>query len=53
MDHVQALRRSLVLDVFTENSIGRAFSEKYGFEVVGQSVHERTGRTHLRLRFES
>jgi putative acetyltransferase len=53
MDHVQALRRSLVLEVFTENSIGRAFYEAYGFEVVGQSVHEPTGRTQLRMRFES
>ena len=50
MDHARRLRGRLELDVFTENSIGRRFYQRYGFRIVGEHVHEATGRSQLRLR---
>ena len=49
MDHACALRDVLYLDVFEENRLGRAFYDRYGFEVVGEHVHEETGRRQLRM----
>ncbi len=53
MDKARELRGELVVEVFTENTIGRAFYAKYGFETVAEKVHEQTGFDLLRLRLPS
>jgi putative acetyltransferase len=53
MDHSSGLREVLYLDVFEENRVGRAFYDRYGFEVVGERVHEETGRRQLRMHFDA
>ena len=50
MDHVRSIRNSLELDVFKDNQIGRKFYEKYGFNKIGEHLHEETGFMQLRLR---
>ena len=50
MDHARRLRGDLELDVFKEKHIGRAFYDRYGFEVVKEHLHEETGQLQLRLR---
>lgn len=50
MDHARAIHGTLELDVFRDNSAGRAFYAKYGFRQVGEGVHEETGLNQLRLR---
>lgn len=50
MEHVRANRDVLELDVFKANRIGRRFYARYGFQVVGERVHEETGQAMLRLR---
>lgn len=51
MDHARDLHGTLELDVFESNPIGRAFYERYGFEVVGELTHEATGERCLRMRY--
>ncbi len=41
----------LELNVFEANASGRAFYEKYGFNVVRRHTNEATGQAELRLRF--
>lgn len=50
MDHARALHGELEVEVFAQNSIGRAFYEKYGFEFMRKEIHEATGLSVLRLR---
>ena len=50
MDAARERRSTLELDVFEANSIGRAFYDSYGFEVVGRHTDEATGCSALRLR---
>ncbi len=50
MDHASGLRETLDVDVFEENSVGRRFYERYGFEQVGAHLHAETGHMLLRLR---
>ena len=50
MDHVRGLRAELELEVFTENELGRAFYEKYGFELMQEYVDDQTGLNVMRLR---
>ncbi len=49
LDKAHSLHDSLELDVFKENSIGRRFYERYGFEFLTESVHEETGNIVFRL----
>jgi hypothetical protein len=50
MDHARALRGELEVEVFTANVLGRAFYERYGFELVSRRLHETTGLEIRRLR---
>ena len=52
MDHARASRDHLDVEVFEANEIGRAFYDAYGFEVIGERVHEETGHLVLRLRLD-
>jgi putative acetyltransferase len=49
MDKARALRGALEVEVFSKNSIGLAFYDRYGFEVMHEAVHEPTGQMVLRL----
>ena len=49
VDVARASRDHLELDVFEANGIGRAFYERYGFQVVGERMDEATGLRTLRL----
>jgi len=51
MDKAQELHGELEVEVFKENSVGRRFYAKYGFEELAESIHEATGNALLRLRF--
>ena len=53
MDQAHALHGDLEVEVFKENSIGRAFYLRYGFEFLEQKLHEPTGQQVLRLRFKA
>ncbi|KAA3636106.1 MAG: GNAT family N-acetyltransferase [Bacteroidetes bacterium] len=52
MDFVAEKNETLEVEVFQNNSIGRAFYEKYGFSEIGNHIHEETGFKLLRLRYE-
>lgn len=43
-------RSEVLVDVFERNAIGRRFYAAAGFEMIGQSVHDASGETVLRLR---
>jgi len=49
LNHVRGRTDSLMLDVFEENVVARAFYERYGFRKIDRRVHSETGRMHLRL----
>lgn len=50
MDHARTLLRSLEVDVFKANRIGRRFYDRYGFVLVKEHIHDQTGHPLLRLR---
>jgi putative acetyltransferase len=52
MDHAASLRDDLVLDVFEENSIGRRFYDRYGFQFESKHLHDDTGRMQIRLSYK-
>jgi putative acetyltransferase len=47
------LHGDLEVEVFSENSIGRKFYSKYGFELLEEKLHEPTGQQVLRLKFKA
>ena len=51
MDKAQELHGDLEVEVFKENTIGRNFYSKYGFEHLVEQFHEPTGQQVLRLKF--
>ena len=51
MDKAQQLHGDLEVEVFKENSIGRKFYSRYGFEHLQEKLHEPTGQQVLRLKF--
>lgn len=51
MDKAQELHGDLEVEVFKENSIGRKFYSRYGFEHLEEKLHEPTGQQVLRLKF--
>jgi putative acetyltransferase len=53
MDHAQALRGDLEVEVFERNWLGRAFYSRLGFELMHKKVHDQTGFEVLRLRLAS
>ncbi|MGA7306442.1 MAG: GNAT family N-acetyltransferase, partial [Rhodothermales bacterium] len=50
LDHCLVLRNELELDVFKENTAGRRFYDRYGFEVIDERAHDETGYPLLRMR---
>jgi putative acetyltransferase len=53
MDKAQSLRGDLELEVFEENEIGRRFYDRYGFEYVGERMHEESGHKLLHMKFRA
>ena len=53
MDKAQKLHGDLEVEVFEQNSIGRRFYERYGFELLEEKQHQETGENLLRLKFTS
>ncbi len=53
MDKAVELRGDVELEVFEANAIGRKFYDRYGFELLAESMHEPTGNALLRLRYAS
>jgi putative acetyltransferase len=51
MDKARDLHGDLEVEVFSENTIGRRFYSKYGFEFLEEKLHEPTGQQVLRLRY--
>ena len=51
MDKAQELHGTLEVEVFKANSIGRKFYSQYGFSLLGESIHEPTRQSVLRLKF--
>ena len=51
MDQAHSLHKVLELEVFEENSIGRAFYERYGFVTLYRYLHEQSGHPIIRLSF--
>lgn len=51
MDKAQELHADLEVEVFKENSMGRKFYSRYGFENLEVKLHEPTGQQVLRLKF--
>jgi len=51
MDKAQSLHGNLEVEVFKENTIGRNFYSKYGFELLEEKFHEPTGQELLRLKY--
>ena len=51
MDKAQELHGYLEVEVFKGNNIGCEFYRKYGFVLLGESLHEPTGQPLLRLKF--
>ena len=51
MDYVALIHNELEVEVFEKNAIGRAFYDKYGFELLEKHTHEETGFDLLRMMF--
>ena len=51
MDKAQELHGDLEVKVFKDNSIGRNFYARYGFEYLTEELHELTGHQLLHLKF--
>ena len=51
MNKAADIRDSLELEVFKDNSIGRAFYARYGFTCLKESVHDQSGFDVLRLHY--
>ena len=53
VDHAFGLKGPLRVEVFRENTIGRAFYEKYGFVFVDEYLHEPSGAVTYRMAMKS
>ena len=49
---VKEFNDELEVEVFKENKIGRAFYDKYGFEVFKELLDDNSGHVVLRMRFK-
>jgi putative acetyltransferase len=50
IQHARTLHGELEVEVFKDNTIGRAFYQKTGFVLIEKKIHEQTGFKLLRLR---
>jgi putative acetyltransferase len=53
MDKARDLHGDLEVEVFKENTLGRNFYSKYGFNYLEEKPHEPTGQQVFRLRYIS
>lgn len=53
MDKAVELHGEVELEVFKDNAVGRAFYDRYGFELMHEKMHEETGNALLRLKFSA
>ena len=51
MDFVSDFHDEMEVEVFERNKVGKAFYDKYGFEVLEELVHKETNNRILRLRY--
>ena len=51
VDYVRASHAELEVEVFSDNKIGRAFYDKYGFQPLREYFHEESGNNMLRMKF--
>ena len=51
VNFVKTKHKTLEVEVFEQNKIGRAFYNKYGFKQITQYRHEESDRTVLRLSY--
>ena len=51
MDFVSDFHDEMEVEVFERNNVGRAFYDKYGFEMLEELVHKETKNKLLRLRY--
>jgi putative acetyltransferase len=49
VDHVVELKGPLHVEVFKDNKVGRPFYERYGFEFVGEYLHEQSGAVTVKM----
>lgn len=49
VDHAVALKGPLNVEVFRDNTIGRPFYERYGFEFAGDALHEPSGQVSRKM----
>ena len=49
VDHVQARKGPLRVEVFKDNSVGLPFYERYGFEPVEEYLHEQSGAITVKM----
>ena len=53
MDKAKELHGDLEVEVFKENTLGRKFYSKYGFETLEEKEHDPSGQQVLRLKFSA
>ncbi len=51
MDFVSDFHDEMEVEVFERNKVGKAFYDKYGFELLEELVHKETNNRILRLRY--
>ena len=52
MDFVCQYHKTLEVEVFKDNKIGRSFYNKYGFKIIDEHIHKETKHELLRMKFD-
>ena len=52
MDFAAELRGSLTVEVFRDNAVGRKFYDAYGFQPVGEYLHEPSGQMTIKMAYD-